>query len=115
MSGFITSSIMAITSGTMIGSYGEYSKKHGWPIGRFYLVYKISITIIYWFCIVGGSIELFFQTKWYFSLIAIVVSFMLGISLILFFKKNAQWLAFLILIASVLIYGFNGLEIIEIP
>lgn len=112
MSNYIISSVMAISAGFSINSYKEYAMKQGWPIGKIYTKYKVWIAYIAIMAMLGGAIELFFVTKWYFALALILFSLILSWFMTMLFKQNIQWLAFIILLVSVFVYMVFGAEVI---
>ena len=114
MNTYLISSIIAIIGGFSIGTYKEYAKKYDWPMGKVYITKKVWLAIIALLSIIGGSIELFTIVKWYSAIGLIFLSYFLSWLLTIIFKSNIQWIAFLLLIFSVLIFLIGGVEIIEV-
>jgi hypothetical protein len=104
-----------ISAGFSINSYKEYAFKNGWPIGKLYMKHggwMVTIAII---AILTGIVELFYVTKWYFALLLILLSFVFSGILTKIFKQNTQWIAFIILLASLIVYMILGAEVVTQP
>lgn len=114
MNSYILSSIIAITGGFTISTYKEYAIKNGWPIGKLYFSQKGWLTVIALLSIVGGSIELFTIVKWYSAIGLIFISFFLSWLITIIIKSNIQWIAFLLLALSLLIYLIGGAETVKV-
>ena len=114
MNTYILSSIIAIIGGFSIGTYKEYAKKYDWPVGKIYITQKGWLAIIALLSIIGGSFELFVTVQWYFAIGLIFLSYFLNWLLTIIFKSNIQWLAFLLLVSSVLIYLIGGADLVEV-
>lgn len=114
MNSYIISSVLAISAGFSISTYPEYAMKQGWPIGKFYFKYKRWIAVISLLAILGGTIELFSVTKWFYAILSVGAGLLLSWVLTVFFKQNVQWIAFVLLIVSLLVFFIGGAEIVEV-
>lgn len=109
----IISSCFAAIAGFLIISYSGFVDKHGYPLSEFYQKYASGLSFLGWILIASAGFQLFSQLK-FFSILVFIGCFVASTGSIWIFKKHIQWISFLLIIVSILIWVIGGVEIVSI-
>lgn len=114
MNTYTVSSILIVLAGFMAMMYRGYAEKYGWAIGSVWYKKESLIGFLVWLAIIPGIIQLIHELN-FIKGIGIGAALFFTAPIVLYvFKTHSQYLIYLMIPASLLIWIIGGVETVTI-